>query len=99
VADMRESERQTWGLGWGRVSEAGEAAIAHEGEGVLLLGRRHECCAWFGLTCRRVEIEDEERGATRATVASWGVDVFAATSEARSPSKPTRCLFFFNFNF
>jgi hypothetical protein len=37
----------------------GISAIAHEGEGVLLLGR-HRCCAWFGLKCRRVEIEDEE---------------------------------------
>jgi hypothetical protein len=73
------------GLGWGRVSEAGVAVIVHEGEGVLLLGRRHGCCAWFGLKCRRVEIEDEERGTTRDTVASWGVDVFAATSEARTP--------------
>jgi len=61
VADSRESERQTWGLGWGRVSEADIAAIAHEGEGVVLLGRWHRCCTWFGLKCRRVEIEDEEQ--------------------------------------
>jgi hypothetical protein len=60
VADTRKSERQTWGLGWGRVPKTGITAIAHEGEGVLLLGRRHRCCAWFGLECRRVEIEDEE---------------------------------------
>jgi len=61
VADSRESERQMWGLGWGRVSEADVAAIAHEGEGVLLLGRWHGCCVWFGLKCRQVEIEDEEQ--------------------------------------
>jgi hypothetical protein len=60
VADLRESKCQMWGLGWGRVSKADVAAIAHEG-GVVLLERWHGCCAWFRLKCCWVKIEDEEQ--------------------------------------